>query len=143
MSDSTYIIYHRTQGGGKGWSGYYVRVPSTPRKLFSIRVLGEDAAHRAAFQYRDAQVKRLGFKTVKALARSRMRINRSGVVGVHLERTTARYTYLGEVREYKSVRWVARWRVDGKRVQQYFSVAKYGYKGARARAIMARTANTG
>ena len=72
-----------------------------------------------------------------------MRINRSGVVGVHLERTTARYTYLREVREYKSVRWVARWRVDGKRVQRYFSVAKYGYKGARARAIMARTANTG
>jgi hypothetical protein len=38
-------------------------------------------------------------------------------------------------------RWVARWRVKGKRISKYFSVDKYGYRAARTLAMMVHKAN--
>jgi hypothetical protein len=119
------------------WRGYYVRVPGTPKKLFSVRGLGEAAARRGAVRYRNTQVRLLGFKSVKALARSRAP-QTSGIVGVRLERVTSHYTYKGDLYKYEAVRWVASWRAKGKRVKRYFSVLKHGYRRARALAIRAR-----
>src|ERR1035437_9543179 len=112
MTDTTYITYanyHRQQKGGTGWWGYNVRVPGTPRKLFSVQVLGESKALAAALRYRIKQVHLLGFKSARVLAKSRNQTagGHSGVVGVQLRRTTGRYVYKGKRYEYPSVNWCA------------------------------------
>ena len=36
------------------WRGYYVRVPGTPKKLFSVRGLGEDVNERVSSDFLEA-----------------------------------------------------------------------------------------
>ena len=140
--NSTYIVFgdYRHTRGGTGWKGFLVRVPGTPRKLFSVRGLGYANARREAYKYRDEQVKRCGFANVAAMMKWRAPEN-SGTLGVRLEHFTGRYEYKGQIIEYEARRWVARWRVNGKRISRYFSVEKYGYRAARTLAMMVHKAN--
>ena len=145
MTDTTYIVYanyHRKQKRHRGWWGYNVRVPGTPRKLFSVLVLGKSKARAAAFRYRIEQVRLLGFKSVRALAKSRDQtaIGNSGVKGVQLRHSHSHTTSKGKVRRYVMLNWCAVGRVNGKRVQRYFSIKKYGNDRALAFAIAARKA---
>lgn len=134
MSTAIYVTLANT----RTWFGYNVRVPGTPRRLFSVRVLGAGAARRQAIRYRDACVELLGFKSAKAMMKSRAPKNPSGIIGVRLVRGTARYRYKGVEYEYETVHWVACWKVNGKRVKRYFSVQKYGKRKSKALAVAAR-----
>jgi len=132
-----------TYSDNESWRGYFVRVPGTPAKLFSIGSVGDSCAHARARLYRDEMLSRIG-RNGPLHYRARFSRNTSGMVGVQRVRYINRQRYGHMMYEYPRDVWVAKWwRADGTQKQRSFSVNKYGSREAKRLAIEARQKGIG
>lgn len=121
------------------YGGWEVRLQRRGRriaKFFSDATYGGNrAALQAAKLFRDEN--ELNWKpfTVRERAKNPSRRNRSGIVGLRLERRVERR---GEY-EYRYTSWIAQWTDGkGKRKTRAFSVDRHGAREAFRRALRAR-----
>jgi len=110
---------------------WWVRVPGYPGRCFSHRKLGWERALKDAVAHRNACVRKAGFKTVTAMVRARSPINasKSGIVGVYHTLIRGRPSWVAKIDLGRT-----------KRLKRSFSIAKYGEREAKRRAIEMRAA---
>lgn len=121
------------------YGGWEVRLQRRGRKwakFFSDAAYGGNrAALRAAKIFRDDADQVLRPYTVRERSKNPSRRNRSGIVGLRLERRVERR---GDY-EYRYTSWIAQWTDGkGKRKTRAFSVDRHGAREAYRRALRAR-----
>jgi len=130
-----------TEHTSASWSGFLVRVPGTPTKLFSIRKLGLKQARAVAVALRDSILARRPGVSLTRHVKSRDRRNSSGTVGVCRAVIWKGYRYKRRRYRYRRAVWVAQAAlVKGRTRNKVFSVSRWGELGAKRRAIAWRKA---
>ena len=118
------------------WQVRFRRRYKDQSKIFADRVYGGEAESLvAAKRYRDETEKRVLYLDKISFSNVERINNQSGVTGVRYCEVKGRNKDGSETVSYY---WQAFWNFGGKNCNKFFSIRRYGFEGARERAIQTR-----